>query len=342
MSKIILVTGGAGFIGSHMVVHLVNAYPSYRVINYDKLDYCSSLKLLSTVNNAANYNFVKGDILDADLVTHVLDEFKVDTVIHFAAQTHVDNSFGNSLSFSKNNILGTHTLLECCKQYGKLQCFIHVSTDEVYGESAYEMIGALELTALQPTNPYAATKAGAEHVVLSYFKSWSFPVILTRSNNIYGPYQYPEKVIPKWICLLEQGQPCPVHGDGSNRRSYLYIDDVIAAYDCILHRGTIGEVYNISSSNELSNLQLAEKLIKIYGKTDVQSWRVFVEDRAFNDKRYHIDGTKIRLLGWSPHMDFDQGLNKTIEWYRNTDLTKIWAPKTINAALQPHPIPSKF
>jgi len=207
--KIVLVTGGCGFVGSNMVLYLVRNYPNYFILNLDKLDYCASTKLLEEIEAAKNYEFVKGDILDASLVSYLLKKHAITHVLHFAAQTHVDNSFGNSLSFSVNNIVGVHTLLECAKAYGKLKLFVHVSTDEVYGESAYSTEGAKEKTHLQPTNPYAASKAGAEHIVMSYFKSWNFPVVITRSNNIYGPHQYPEKVIPKWICLLDRGKKMP-------------------------------------------------------------------------------------------------------------------------------------
>jgi len=239
--KTILVTGGCGFVGSNMVTHLVRKYPQFFILNLDKLDYCASLKLLTSIENAPNYEFVKGDILDTSLVSFLLRKYNVTALIHFAAQTHVDNSFGNSLQFTTNNVLGVHTLLECSKLYGKLERFVHVSTDEVYGTSAHSGQGAVESqTVLQPTNPYAASKAGAEHIVMSYFKSWKFPVIITRSNNIYGPHQYPEKVIPKWICRLDRGQKCPIHGNGSNQRGFMYVDDVVAAYDLILQKGTIG------------------------------------------------------------------------------------------------------
>jgi len=235
----------------------------------------------------------------------------VTSIVHFAAQTHVDNSFGNSLQFTTNNVLGVHTLLECGKLYGKLERFIHVSTDEVYGQSGSNKQGAVESqTMLQPTNPYAASKAGAEHIVMSYFKSWKFPIIITRSNNIYGPHQYPEKVIPKWICRLDRGQKCPIHGNGSNQRAFVYVDDVVAAYDLILHKGTVGEVYNFQSTAELTNLELCDKVIKSCGKEHPEQWREFVTDRAFNDQRYHVDGKKLLDLGWSEKISFEEGLKK--------------------------------
>jgi len=265
-----------------------------------------------------------------------LKKFKVTSIIHFAAQTHVDNSFGNSISFTQNNVLGVHTLLECVKTYGKLELFIHVSTDEVYGESAYSAEGAQEKTILQPTNPYAATKAGAEYIVLSYFKSWKLPVIITRSNNIYGPHQYPEKVIPKWICLLDRGKKCPIHGDGSHMRAFMYVDDVVAAYDTILHKGKIGEIYNFQSTTEVSNFQLAEKVIRACDKQDVDNWREFVSDRAFNDRRYHVNGSKLFELGWKETVSFEEGLKRTVQWYRSHKIEDVWGELTSQTALKAH------
>jgi len=207
--KTILVTGGCGFVGSNMVTHLVRKYPQFFILNLDKLDYCASLKLLTSIENAPNYEFVKGDILDTSLVSFLLRKYNVTALIHFAAQTHVDNSFGNSLQFTTNNVLGVHTLLECSKLYGKLERFVHVSTDEVYGTSAHSGQGAVESqTVLQPTNPYAASKAGAEHIVMSYFKSWKFPVIITRSNNIYGPHQIVDKNVQSMVMDLTNVGSC--------------------------------------------------------------------------------------------------------------------------------------
>jgi len=270
------------------------------------------------------------------LVTFLLKKYNVTHIIHFAAQTHVDNSFGNSLTFSINNIVGVHTLLECSKAYGKLQLFVHVSTDEVYGESAYTKEGAQEKTFLQPTNPYAASKAGAEHIVQSYYKSWNFPVIITRSNNIYGPHQYPEKVIPKWICLLDRGKKCPIHGNGSHMRAFMYVDDVVAAYDLVLHKGTVGEIYNFQSATELTNLQLSERVIEACGKSDVDNWREYVVDRAFNDLRYHVNGNKLFQLGWSEKVPFVEGLRKTVEWYRKNNIEELWGDLTTQTALKAH------
>jgi dTDP-glucose 4,6-dehydratase len=236
--KNILVTGGAGFIGSHVVIRLTKNYPQYKIVNLDKLDYCASLKNLDCIKDAPNYHFIKGDILSEDLVNYVISSHKIDTIMHFAAQTHVDNSFGNSIQFTKNNVLGTHVLLECAK-VNKIRRFIHVSTDEVYGESSFAD-GVIENTMLQPTNPYAATKAGAEYLVKSYYKSFQLPTIITRGNNVYGPHQFPEKIIPKFIGLLHRKKPCYIHGTGEHKRSYLYVEDVARAFDIILHCGKPG------------------------------------------------------------------------------------------------------
>lgn len=326
--KNILITGGAGFIASHMVIHLVKTYPQYKIVNLDKLGYASSERLCDEVANAPNYHFVKGNILSEDLVSLVLHTHQIDTVMHFAGETHVDNSFGHSLNFTKNNVLGSHVLIECSRQYGGVKRFIHVSTDEVYGESAYGETGATEqLSLLRPTNPYAASKAAAEHVVLSYYKSFNFPVIITRSNNIFGPHQMPEKVIPKWICLLEDGKKIPVHGDGSNLRAFLYVDDVVKAYSLVLHKGVVGQVYNISSDHEMSTRQLAELMVRLWNRDPKDSIE-FVADRAINDERYHINDEKVRALGWKPEVTFDEGLQKTIAWYRGRDLKAVWESYT--------------
>jgi len=330
--KNILVTGGAGFIGSHVVIHLIKTYPEYNIFCFDKLDYCSNFKNLLPIIGEEKFKFIKGDIISEDLVTYVIQSNKIDTVLHFAAQSHVDHSFGNSIEFTKNNVLGTHVLLEASKVCN-VKRFIHVSTDEVYGEKTSE-IGAMEGSILEPTNPYAATKAGAEHLVKSYYRSFKLPVIISRGNNVYGPHQYPEKIIPKFICLLSKGRPCCIHGDGSHRRSYLFIDDVVLAFDIILHKGIIGEIYNVASPFEISNLELARKIIQLFHLENANQFIEYCEDRLFNDRRYFIDGRKLYDLGWKPVVNFDEGLKKTIEWYRKHP--SYWEEEDL--ALIPHPI----
>jgi len=342
--KNILITGGAGFIASHMVLYLLDKYPDYRIVNFDKMEYSSSLYYLKKAESFPNYEFIKGDINSSDLVNLVLRKYEIDTVLHYAAQTHVDNSFHNSLSFTQNNVLGTHALIEECRSYGGIKRFIHVSTDEVYGESAYNEIHATEhLSLLLPTNPYSATKAAAEHIVLSYYKSYKFPIIITRSNNVYGPHQYPEKVIPKWICLLLQGKKCPIHGNGSNVRAFLYVTDAVRAFDAIIHKGSVGQTYNISSTDEMSNLELCRHLISLFGYTDPDERIEYTEDRKINDLRYFIDDQKVRKLGWTQKVSFDEGIKKTIDWYRNCNLTAIWGDNIVDLALKAHPrVPAKL
>ena len=248
----ILITGGAGFIASHVVIRLVKNYPQYNIVNMDMLSYCSCHEnVLSAIGEEApNYKFVKGDICSSDLVSYVLRTEKIDTILHFAAQTHVDNSFGNSFQFTKHNIMGTHVLLEAAKNAG-IHRFIHVSTDEVYGEGRENEAGMVEAATLEPTNPYAATKAGAEFLVKAYQRSFKLPAIMTRGNNVYGPHQFPEKLIPKFTNQLLRGRAVTLHGDGSNTRNFLFVEDVAEAFDVLLHRGRVGEIYNIGVSNEL-------------------------------------------------------------------------------------------
>jgi len=330
--KNILVTGGAGFIGSHVVSLLVNKYPQYKIVNYDKLDYCSSLKNISSLHGKPNYKFVKGNILSADLVNYILKEEEIDTIVHFAAQTHVDNSFGNSFQFTETNVLGTHVLLEAAKVAG-IKRFIHVSTDEVKGESTEAANDGI----MEPTNPYAASKAAAELVVRSYHRSFNLPIIITRSNNVYGPHQFPEKIIPKFISLLSRQRKCYIHGNGSNKRNYIFAEDVAAAFDKIIHCGTIGKVYSIGSEDCFSNLDVARRLLKAFGLEDKESdYLEFVEDRLFNDLRYYIDTSETEKLGWKPMVSFEEGLAKTIEWYRNSDNYNNWIA-TVDSALVAHP-----
>jgi dTDP-glucose 4,6-dehydratase len=315
----VLVTGGAGFIGSSVLAHLVHEYSCSRFICVDKLDYCSSIKNLQEVWSKSNFQFVKGDITSSDLINHVIDINKIDTVIHFAAQTHVDNSFGNSLNFTQTNVLGTHVLLESTKLFKhQVKRFIHVSTDEVYGESSLQMdsLPFDEKSAMNPTNPYAATKAAAEFLVKSYAQSFGLPVIITRGNNVYGPRQYPEKLIPKFINLLMQGRPCTIHGSGQHRRSFIFVDDVVKAFDIILHKGVVGQIYNIGTDFEITNLEVARALLNAFSyEAQESTWITFVEDRNFNDVRYHIKSDKLCELGWKPEVAFEDGLRRTIAWY---------------------------
>ena len=294
---------------------------------------------LDEVKDSPNYKFVKGNICSPDLVQYVLRTEAVDTIMHFAAQTHVDNSFGNSFQFTKNNILGTHVLLEAAKIHGikvrsfvrslrwaphpisppptPTQRFIHVSTDEVYGEGETDEQGMVEDHILEPTNPYAATKAGAEFLVKAYSRSFALPTIITRGNNVYGPHQYPEKLIPKFVNQLMRNQSLTLHGSGANTRNFLFVEDVARAFECILFKGKVGQVYNIGGTNELSNLQVARQIIEQMGMADRESELLtFVEDRAFNDLRYTVDSSKLAELGWREMEPWETGIKKTIEWYK--------------------------
>ena len=333
----IMVTGGAGFIASHIVLQLVKKYPQYMVVNFDKLDYCSSLSNLNEIKGARNYKFIKGNIGSADLVRYVLETEKIDTIIHAAAQTHVDNSFGNSFAFTENNVMGTHVLIETAKDVG-IKRFIHVSTDEVYG-SVMDDLRRVESDVLEPTNPYAATKAAAENIVKSYYRSFKVPVIITRGNNVFGPHQYPEKLIPKFVRRLLKGLPCCIHGDGSNSRHFIYVEDVARAFIAILHKGIDGETYNVGCEAEYTNLEVAERLVRALkpNSSDPKEHIEFVSDRPFNDVRYYISSEKLMKLGWKEEFTFEEALQKTIDWYAK--VPGDWWEVGTDSALAAHPVP---
>eukprot|EP00596_Hydrurales_sp_CCMP1899_P008791 CAMPEP_0119047252 /NCGR_PEP_ID=MMETSP1177-20130426/52046_1 /TAXON_ID=2985 /ORGANISM="Ochromonas sp, Strain CCMP1899" /LENGTH=355 /DNA_ID=CAMNT_0007021607 /DNA_START=78 /DNA_END=1145 /DNA_ORIENTATION=+ len=315
--KNILITGGAGFIASHVVILMVKKYPQFKIVNFDRLDYCSCIENLDELKAYPNYKFVKGNICSSELVNYVLEAEKIDTIMHFAAQTHVDNSFGNSFQFTQNNIMGTHVLLESAK-LAKISRFIHVSTDEVYGEQTMDQDAMSEEQVLEPTNPYAATKAGAEFLAKSYQRSFGMPVIITRGNNVYGPHQYPEKIIPKFINQLTRGRQVTLHGTGANKRNFLFVEDVARAFEIVLFKGKVGVVYNIGGSNERANIDVAKDLIRLAGYTDDQQkdMMTFVEDRFFNDLRYHINSDRMFELGWRELMSWEDGIKLTFEWYQ--------------------------
>jgi UDP-glucose 4,6-dehydratase len=336
--KNILITGGAGFIGSHVTARLVQRYGSYKVVVFDKLDYCATLNNLRGVKDNLNFKFVKGDILSPDLLMYVLESEKIDTVMHFAAQTHVDNSFGNSLAFTMNNTYGTHVLLEACRNYGKVTRFINVSTDEVYGETSLgSQHGLHETSRLEPTNPYSAAKAGAEMMAMAYFTSYNLPVITTRGNNVYGPHQFPEKMIPKFSLLAAKNRKLPLHGDGMAVRSYLYVEDVAEAFDVVLHRGSVGEIYNIGTKKERTVKEVAQEICQVFGLDPVE-FLEHVRDRAFNDQRYFISDDKLLSLGWMERTSWQDGLKKTIDWYVKTgQYASYWDNGDMNEALSAHP-----
>jgi dTDP-glucose 4,6-dehydratase len=313
----ILITGGCGFIASNFINYFFYNSDA-NIINIDAMYYCASEQNISdTIKKSKRYNFIKGNICSYDLINHILNHYNIDIIIHFAAQSHVQNSFSDSLQYTNDNILGTHTLLEVSRIYGKIKKFIHISTDEVYGESMIQENETKknENSILCPTNPYAATKAAAELLAKSYYHSFSMPIIITRGNNVYGPNQYPEKLIPLFIKLLNEDKPVTIQGDGSNLRSFLHVADVCSAINIILDKGEIGEIYNIGSddNSEYSVLDIAQILIKLIKKTDDYSkWINYIQDRPFNDKRYHISNNKLKEMGWEIKKDFIDGINELI------------------------------
>lgn len=328
----ILITGGCGFIGSNFIdqlyTDLIKKSENFHIYNVDALYYCASKdNVHENIRNSTHYTFIKGNITSYDLISHILEEYKITTIIHFAAQSHVDNSFENSLQYTQDNILGTHTLLEATRKYmnknpNYFQRFIHISTDEVYGESMLddEEDKKDEQSILCPTNPYAATKAGAELLAKSYYFSYKMPIIITRSNNVYGPNQYHEKLIPRFIKLLKEDEKVTIQGVGDNVRSFLHVNDVSNAILLILEKGIIGEIYNIGGDDEdeYTVLQVAHLLIKmIKNKMDdaheVEDYISYVEDRPFNDKRYYISNDKVKNLGWKKSIDFINGLKELVD-----------------------------
>ena len=328
----ILVTGGCGFIGSNYInallrTKLFNGKAFDYVINIDKLDYCSAEGNVIESSDA-KYIFVKGNVCDKELLRTLFDTYAIEYIVHFAAQTHVDNSFDNSIDYTTDNILGTHQLLECCRLYGKgnIKRFIHMSTDEVYGElSTIHCKDSDETALLNPTNPYAATKAGAEFIVRSYYYSYNIPIVIIRCNNVYGERQYPEKIIPKFITLLKENKKLTIHGTGLTRRNFIYIDDVVRAIDIIAAEGIDNNVYNIGSSDEYNVIEIATILLHLMkgrdngdsGDEKIEDWVEYTKDRNFNDFRYAIDTTKLNAIGWKKSVSFHEGLNKTVEWYMN-------------------------
>ena len=313
----ILVTGGFGFIGSNFINYYMNKYSKCKIVNLDAMYYCASKYNINTnIRNSENYTFIEGNINDYNLVKYIIQTSKIECIVHFAAQSNVDNSFNNSLQYTQDNIKGTHTLLEVVRKTKPTILFIHFSTDEVYGESELDGKPKHEMSILCPTNPYAASKAGAEMLVNSYKHSYGLRCIITRCNNVYGVNQYPEKLIPKFIKLLKSGDKCPIHGDGSSLRSFIHIDDVSNAVDIIINNGKIDEIYNIGSDSkdERSVLEVTEILVNIIlGKNNVDDYINFVPDRPFNDKRYFITNKKLKNLGWKPIIKFTKGIQRLLD-----------------------------
>lgn len=312
--KALLVTGGCGFIGSNFINRFLEAHPDQTLVNLDNMYYCASESNIDQRwRESPNYHFIKGNICSVDLVNHILRTYEVSHIVHFAAQSHVQNSFDDSPQYTQDNIVGTHTLLECCRLYGDIERFIHVSTDEVYGESMLKTDEEhkTEHSVLCPTNPYAATKAGAELLAQSYNHSFGIPIIITRGNNVYGPNQYPEKVIPRFIQQLKKGEKVTIQGDGSCVRAFMHVFDAADAFMTILEKGVTGDIYNIGCDEgmEHSIIDVARMLIRDIRHTEeYDDWITYIEDRPFNDKRYYISNQKLKELGWQLNVGFAEGI----------------------------------
>ncbi|WP_368985930.1 dTDP-glucose 4,6-dehydratase [Caldifermentibacillus hisashii] len=324
----VLVTGGAGFIGSNFVRYMVKKYPEYQIVNLDLLTYAGNLENLKEVENKPNYKFVKGDIADHEFINGFFAEEKFDYVINFAAESHVDRSITDPGIFVRTNVQGTQVLLDAAKNIG-VKKYLQVSTDEVYGtlgETGY----FTEETPLAPNSPYSASKAGADLLVRAYHETYGMPVNITRCSNNYGPFHFPEKLIPLMIINALHDKDLPVYGDGLNVRDWLYVEDHCEAIDTVLHKGVVGEVYNIGGNNEHTNIEIVKTILKHLGKPE--SLIKFVKDRPGHDRRYAIDATKIRTeLGWEPKHTFKTGIKETIDWYLEN---KDWWENIISGEYQ--------
>lgn len=338
--KVILITGGAGFIGSHVVRLFVNSYPEYLILNFDKLTYAGNLENLKDIEDASNYEFIKGDICQLNDIIDAFEKFKVTDVVHLAAESHVDRSISGPMEFVLSNVIGTVNLMNVAKEYWQTfdnHVFYHISTDEVYG-SLGETGYFKESTSYDPRSPYSASKASSDHFVRAYYHTYGFPVKISNCSNNYGSFQFPEKLIPLIINNAVKGNELPIYGDGLNIRDWLWVEDHANAIDVIFHKGKVGETYNIGGLNEWTNIDLVKKIASIIdhklerspGETAKQI--TFVKDRAGHDRRYAIDASKIENeLGWRPSIDFETGLLNTVEWYLNNS---EWLDKVISGDYQ--------
>ena len=315
MNKTVIVTGGAGFIGSNFIFYMLKKYPEYRIICLDKLTYAGNLSTLKSVMDNPNFRFVKDDICDREAVYKLFEEEKPDIVVNFAAESHVDRSIDNPGVFLKTNIMGTATLMDACRKYG-IERYHQVSTDEVYGDLPLDRpdLFFTEETPIHTSSPYSASKASADLLVQAYGRTYGLPITISRCSNNYGPYHFPEKLIPLMIVNALADKPLPVYGKGLNVRDWLYVEDHCKAIDLIIHKGRVGEVYNIGGHNEKTNIYIVKKLLELLGKPE--SLITYVADRKGHDLRYAIDPSKIHTeLGWFPETKFDDGIVKTVNWY---------------------------
>lgn len=319
--KTILITGGCGFIGSNFIRYALENHSDWNIVNLDKLTYAGNPENLASVRNHPRYRFLRGDICDHELVDSILRGYGIEGIINFAAETHVDRSILNSTAFAETNIFGTLVLLNGVLKHG-INRFIQISTDEVYGDLG-ESGSFTETSPLRPNSPYAATKASADLLVRSYIHTHAIPAIITRSSNVYGPYQFPEKLIPLMIIRTLQNRKLPLYGDGSNIREWLHVNDTCRAIDAVYTSGKVGEIYNIGSGEEMSNIDLVKQIVSYLGKND--DIIEFVKDRPGHDRRYSVDWTKLHLdTSWKPTLSLDEGLKETIEWYREN--SSWWLP----------------
>jgi len=329
MGKTILITGGAGFIGSHVVRLMVNKYPDYKIVNLDALTYAGNLENLKDIENASNYEFIRADITDMEAINRIFREYLPDGVIHLAAESHVDRSISDPLAFIRTNVTGTVNLLNAARYvWGEKSVdkrFYHISTDEVYG-SLGNTGYFTEATAYDPRSPYSASKASSDHMVRAWHHTYNLPIVISNCSNNYGPNQFPEKLIPLAIHNIKHKKSIPIYGKGENVRDWLYVEDHAAAIDLIFHRGKNGETYNIGGNNEWSNIDLIRKLCQVMDKAlnrqpgDSEKLITFVKDRAGHDKRYAIDSSKLMTaLGWKPSFRFEEGIEKTVKWYLDNE-----------------------
>lgn len=325
MQKTVLLTGGAGFIGSNVTRRFVNKYPDYLIVNLDLLTYAGNLENLTDIKDAPNYTFVKGDIRELPFLKELFEKYKFDAIVHLAAESHVDRSIENPLAFVETNVMGTAALLQAARQHwngnygGKL--FYHVSTDEVYGSLGSEGLFTEE-TPYDPRSPYSASKASSDHMVRAFYHTYNLPVVISNCSNNYGPFHFPEKLIPLCINNILNEKPLPIYGKGENVRDWLFVEDHASAIDLIFHSGKVGETYNIGGHNEWKNIdiihELCKQMDKKLGRPEGTSAKLitFVKDRAGHDMRYAIDATKLKNeLGWEPSLQFEEGLSRTIDWY---------------------------